>query len=223
MPELIILISAVACVGSAVVLYFHRSNAAAAGIAVISFIACLYGVGQLVERDNVEGRSLGFGIVADRRAAQDASINDGAMWRRRQAEADARDITKKPDEPAAVRRQVEVSPDDVARQLPLSLPNQLNALGPSGPSVTISNITSRKATSRYVEVSGTVINTNEFAIKNFVVKCGDKSFATGDVSAVVDKVVPAKSGLNIMAVRLGPIRPEMPPTTCLIAKFDRAD
>ena len=222
MPEIIILISAVAFVGSAVVLYFHRSNAAAAGIAVIGFIACLYGVGQRIERDNIDGRSLGFGIAADRRAVQDASINDGAMWRQRQVEADARDKAKKVAEPT-VRRQAEVIPDDPAKLLPLSPPTQLNALGASPPTVIISSFTSKMTASKYVEISGKVVNTNEFAIKNVVVKCGDKTFASADVSAKVDKIVPAKSDLYVAGLRMGPINVHLPPTTCLIANFDRAD
>ena len=223
MPEIIILISAVACVGSAVVLYFHRSNAAAAGVTIISFIACLYGVGQRMERDNVDGRSLGFGSAADRRAAQDASINDGAMWRQRQAEADARDKAKKVAEPAVIRRQAEVIPDDPAKLLPLSPPTQLNAFGSSPPTVIISSFTSKVTANKYVEISGRVVNTNEFAIKNVVVKCGDKTFASADVSAKVDKIVPAKSDLYVAGLRMGPINVHLPPTTCLIAKFDRAD
>jgi hypothetical protein len=74
-----------------------------------------------------------------------------------------------------------------------------------------------------VEVSGTVVNANAFAVKNVVVRCGDTSYASGDVSAVVERTVPAKSDLYIADVRMGPINPRLPPTTCLIASFDRAD
>src|ERR1700694_3572111 len=52
MPEFIILISAIVCVGSSIVLYYNRASAAATGVAVISFIVFLYGVGQFVDRDN---------------------------------------------------------------------------------------------------------------------------------------------------------------------------
>jgi hypothetical protein len=223
MLELIILISAVACAGSAVFLYFNRSSAAAAGIAVLSFIACLYGVGQRVERDNVTVTSWGTGNSPDRRAVQDASIRDGEKLTRNQAEAEARDKTKKVETSPTGRRQVDVTPDDSPKNLPLSPPNQLSALAPSTATVIISNFTSSMTSTKYLEISGRVVNTNEFPIKNIVLKCGDISYASGDVSTVVDKIVPAKSEILIANVRLGPIKPGMPPTTCLIAKFDRAN
>jgi hypothetical protein len=222
MPELIILISAVACAGSAVFLYFNRSSAAAAGIAVLSFIACLYGIGQRVERDNIAVTSWGFSNAPDRRA-QDAGIADAEKSKRNQAEADARDKAKKAEPPPPVRRQAEVLPDDLPKNLPLSPPNQLSAIGSSSSTVIISNLTSNITSTKYLEISGRVVNTNEFPIKNIVVKCGDISYASGDISTVVDKIVPAKSDIYLAKVRMGPIKPGMPPTTCLIAKFDRAD
>ncbi len=228
MPEIIILVSAVACAGSAVFLYFNRSSAPAAGVAVLSFIACLYGVGQRVERDNVTLTSWGSSTTPERRAVQDTSINDSERWKRNQAETDARDKAKKAETPVApppsrVRRQAEAVPDDSPKNLPLSPPNQLSALGPSSSTVVISNFTSHMTSNKYLEVSGRVVNTNEFPIKNIVLKCGDISYASGDVSAVVDKIVPAKSEIQLAKVRMGPVKPGMPPTTCLVAKFDRAD
>ena len=230
MPELIILISAVACIGSVVVLYFNGSNAATTGIAVISFIGFLYGIGQRVERDNVEARSLGIGDAAERRVAQNTGVNDGGWWKPSGIETAAPDKAKKVEAPAQtpapVQRRVEVVPENPARQLPLSPPNQLNALGPGSPAslpVVISNYTAKITGTRFVEVSGKVTNLNGFPIKNIVVKCGDKTYASADVSATVEKIVPANSDAVISGVRMGPIRPHLPPTTCLIAKFDRAD
>jgi hypothetical protein len=223
MPELIILISAIACVGSAVFVYYNRSSAAATGIAVISFIAFLYGIGQFVERDNIEAKSLGFADAADRRAAKVAGVDDGGRRKRYNGEAEVRDKTKKPEEPVVARRQADVIPDDPAKHIQLPPPTELSALGAPAPTVFIANFTSQKSATNYLEVSGTVVNTNEFSIKNIVVKCGDKSFAAGDVSALVDKVMPAKSELKVAGVRMGPINPHLPPTTCLIAKFDRAN
>ena len=222
MPELTILISAVACAGAAVFLYFNRSSAPAAGIAVISFIACLYGVGQFVQRDNVAVTSWGVGNAPNWRPAQDTSVSESEK-RKRQAEADARDKAKTAEVPAAVRRQPEAALDDSPRNLPLSPPNQLSAIAPSSSTVIISNLTSNITSTKYLEISGRIVNTNEFPIKNIVVKCGDISYASGDVSTVVDKVVPARSEIYLAKVRMGPIKPGIPPTTCLIAKFDRAD
>ena len=203
MPELIILISAIACIGSAVVLYFNRSNAPAAGIAVISFIACLYGIGQ--------------------HSAQDTGLNNAGWWKPYKVETDALDKTKKMEEPAPARQRAEVIPDEPAKQLPLPPPTQLNAVGSLSPTVIISSFTSRITATKYVEVSGRIVNMNEFPIKNVVVKCGDITFASFDVSAMLDKVVPAKSDLYIAGVRMGPNKPALPPSTCSIANFDRAD
>jgi hypothetical protein len=223
MPELTILISAVACAGSAVFLYFNRSSAAAAGIAVLSFIACLYGVGQLVQRDNVAVTSWGSSTAPDWRPAQDTSINDSERRKQIQAEADARDKARKVEAPPPVRRQPEVARDNSPKNLPLSPPNQLSAIAPSSATVIISNFTSNMTSTKYLEISGRVVNTNEFPIKNIVLKCGDISYASSDVSTVIDKVVPAKSEIYLAKVRMGPIKSGMPPTTCLVAMFDRAD
>jgi len=222
MHEIIILVSAVACAGSAVFLYFNRSSAAAAGITVLSFIACLYGIGQRIERDNVAVTPWGVASSPNQRPMQDASVSEAEKPKRNQAEADTRDKVKKVVTPPA-RRQAEANPDDLPKNLPLSAPTQLSALGPSTSTVVISNFTSHMTSTKYLEISGQVVNTNEFPIKNIVVKCGDISYASGDVSAVVDKVVPAKSNISIAKVRMGPVKPGMPPTTCLVAKFDRAD
>src|SRR5262249_18305717 len=97
------------------------------------------------------------------------------------------------------------------------------APGESAVKVTIANFTSRKMPNRYVEVSGTLINKNEFAIKNIVVTCGDKSYASADVSVTVDKIVPPRSDLQVAGLRFGPIRPELPPTTCVVARYERAN
>jgi len=231
MPELLILISAIACVGSAVVIYYNRSNAAATGIAVLSFIAFLYGIGQFVERDNIEARSLGFADASDRRAARDAGVDNGERWKRFKVEVEARDKTKKPEASVVARRPVEVIPDDPAKQLQRPPPTQLDALGAPPPAVVgskpptviISNFATYMTSANYLELSGKVVNNNEFPIKNIVVTCGDKSFATADVSAMLDKTVPAKSDLYITKVRMGPVRPHLPPNTCVIAKFDRAN
>src|SRR5262249_1972233 len=115
-----------------------------------------------------------------------------------------------------------------------TVPNEamrLDGLGVSGPSVpgvvpptlTITNISAQKTAARYVEVWGTVTNRNEFAIKNIIVKCGDISYVSGDVVATVEKTVPARSNLQVAGLRMGPINPILPPTTCVIAKFERAD
>lgn len=225
MPEVIILISAVACAGSAVFLYFNRSSAAAAGIAVLSFVACLYGVGQLVKRDNVAVSSWGSNSASDWRPSLPTSLSDGEKRKQIQIETDSRNKanTIEAPAPAPVRRQAEVSPNDSPKNLPLSPPNQLSAIGPSAASVIISNFSSHLTSNKFLEVSGRVVNTNDFPIKNIVLKCGDISYASGDVSAVVEKTVPAKSDLYVAKVRMGPIKPGMPPTTCLVAKFDRAD
>jgi hypothetical protein len=215
MPELVILISAIVCIAAAGILYFHHSNAVAAGVAVISFVFCLYGIGQRVSQDtgpNVSGWW--------------KPNNDGGWWNPSQVEADAggkTNETKTAEAPVVVRRQAEAAPDELAKQPPLSPPTQLNALAPSSPSVTVSGYTSRISADRYVEVSARLVNLNEFPVKNIVLKCGDKTFASFDVSATVDKIVPAKSELYVANVRMGPSKPPLPPATCSVAKFDRAD
>ena len=178
MPELIILIAAIACVGAIVVVYYNRSSAAATGVAVISFIAFLYGIAQFIERDNVEARSLGFADAADRRAARDAGVDNGERWKRYKAEAEARDKSKKPEAPVVARRQPEIVPGDPAKQFQLPPPNDLNALGapppadvnskapadiiPKAATVIISNFATHMTSANYVELSGRVVNNNEF-------------------------------------------------------------
>jgi hypothetical protein len=219
MPEYIILISAIACVGSGVGFYFNRNNAAALGIAIFGFIGFLYGIGQYIERDNAEARALGFADAAEKRLALDAGIKDAVRWKQFKSGANARAPVK--------------VPGDVAT-LPLpqkSEAEKLDSLAPAQPgaqemplgTVTISNFTSRKLAGKFVELSGTVSNRNQYAIRNIVIRCGDKSFAAGDVTAMIEKTIPARSDLQIAGLKMGPIRPELPPTTCLIAKFDRAD
>ena len=221
MPEYLILISAVACVGASVVVFYNRSNAAATGIAVLAFIAFLYGIGKYVDRDNAEAMSLGFSDSAERRAAKDIGVDDADKWKRYRVDADARD--KKKSEPLVVVPRPAAAPDELAKQLPMPAPTQLNALGAAGPAVTILNFATHKTSGNYVELSGKVVNNNEFPITNIVVKCGDISFAAGDVSAVLEKVIPPKSDFYISKVRMGPINPNLPPNICQIAKFDRAN
>lgn len=235
MPEYVILISAVACAGAGVALYYNHGNVPALAVVIVGAIALLYGVGQYVERDNSEARELGFIDAADRRAAQDAGINDSALWKRQntppaQPAQPARQAPPVP--PANPAANTKKSEDTGAAQPPPPMektnseplpPRQPITPGEPSAKVTIANFTSRKTAPRYLEVSGTVVNKNEFAIKNILVTCGDKSFATGDVSVVVDKVVPARSDLSVAGLRLGPIRPELPPTTCVVAKYERAN
>ena len=143
----------------------------------------------------------------------------------------ARDKTKKPEQPAGALRRAEVIPNAPATPPQSPQPTDLNALGvplaadiiPKTATVTISNFATYMTSANYLELSGKVVNNNEFPIKNVVVKCGDVSFASADVSVMLDKIVPAKSDLYITKVRMGPIRPHLPPNVCAIAKFDRAN
>ena len=219
MPEIVILVAAIACVGSVVVLYYNRSNAPATGVAVLSFIAFLYGIGQFVERDKNATKSVDVADAVDRVATQNAV-------------SDVRDKPTKPVEPVSARRQPDAVTDEPVKQLPPPPANDLNALGTpppavvinsKSPAVTITNFATYQTSPSYVELSGKVVNNNDFPIKNIVVKCGDPTFATADVSAVLDKVMPPKSDLYIQKVRMGPIKPHLPPTTCQIAKYDRAN
>jgi hypothetical protein len=227
MPEYIILISAIICVGSAVGYYFNRAHAAPLAAAIISFIGLLYGIAQYIERDNTEARTLGFADAADRRSARDAGFDDGEKWKRAKAFPEVRVGAQKPEEARAV--EVKAAPPQTKTEA-----DQLDSYGPVQPAgqgaqdvqlgvVSISNLTSRKGANKFVEVSGTVSNRNPFAIKNVVIRCGDKSYASGDVTAVVDNVIPAKSDLKISGLWMGPILPHLPPTACVVAKFDKAD
>jgi len=216
MPEIIILVSAIICVGAGVGLYFLRANPAVLGIEIVSFIALLYGIGQYAARNNIETAGSGVAGVAEKRLGANDAARPDDETQRPKTEAAARD--NRAGEARAVPQ-------------PLGSADKLDAVAapqanvpetPAGP-VTISNFAARKAAPRYVEISGVLSNKNEFAIKNVVVKCGDKSYASGDVSAVLDNVVPAKSDFQISGLRMGPIRPELPPTVCQIVKFDRAN
>lgn len=213
-PELTILISAIACVGSAIVLYYNRSSAPAAGIAVISFIAFLQGIGQWVDRNKGQASDASLIVATDTRPQSEARIQP---------------------KPAEVQntalRPAAVIPDQPVKPLQLPPPNDLNALGgqppadivPNNASVIVSNVATYMTSSSYMEFSGKVVNNNVFPIKNIVLKCGDISYATADVSVMLDKVVPAKSDLYVTKVRMGPIKPYMPPNTCVVAKFERAN
>ncbi len=219
MPEYIILLSVIACAAGGLTLYFRSGNVPALAVIIAGGILFLYGIAQYVERDNVEARALGFADAAERRAAQSAGISDSAQWKRQ-------------------KQQAAPPVQQLAAKNPADAPTHLNSLAPSprpeeapqplaagepSAKVTIINFTARKTAPRYVEVSGTVINKNEFAIKNITLTCGDKSYASGDVSVVLDKIVPARGDLSVAGLRLGPIRPELPPTTCAIARYERAD
>ena len=226
MPEYIMLVSAVVCAAGCATLYFRRASVPALAVAIFGAIMLLYGVGQYFERDNAEARALGFADAADRRAAQSAGITSSEQWKRRQQAQPAPSASTQPAQP-------------LAAQKPADAPSHLNSLA-SGPrpeeapaqpleaseptaKVTVANFTARKTAPRYVEVSGTLINRNEFPIKNITLTCGDKSYASGDVSVVLDKVVPARGDLTVTGLRLGPIRPELPPTTCAVARYERAN
>jgi hypothetical protein len=76
MPEYIILTSAVVCVASVVALYFNRDNVAVTAVAIISFIALLYGIGQRVERDKVEVKSQRVVDAADRETPRSSRPKD---------------------------------------------------------------------------------------------------------------------------------------------------
>jgi hypothetical protein len=220
MPEYIILVSTVVCAAGCVTLYFKPANVPALAVAIFGGIMLLYGTGQYFERDNAEARALGFADAAERRAAQSAGISDSAQWKRQQQQG------VRPAQPLAAKNPAD-GPTHLnslaAAPRPEEAPAQPLAASEPSAKVTIVNFTARKTAPRYVEVSGTVINKNEFAIKNVTLTCGDKSYASGDVSVVLDKVVPARGDLSVAGLRLGPIRPELPPTTCAIARYERAD
>src|SRR5262245_58690808 len=75
MPEYVILLSAIACAGAGVALYYNRNSVPALAVVIIGAVVFLYGVGQYFDRDNTDARALGFSDATDRRAAQDAGIN----------------------------------------------------------------------------------------------------------------------------------------------------
>src|SRR5262249_29434957 len=135
-----------------------------------------------------------------------------------------------------VKQEPRVAPAQPATQRPKSEAEQLDSYAPTPTgiqdpqfgAVTIKNSpladsSSRKGQQKFVEVSGTLLNRNSFAIKNVLIRCGDISYASGDVTAVVEKVVPARSELQVSRLHMGPIVPHLPPTTCRVAHFDRAD
>jgi hypothetical protein len=209
MPELIILISAVVCAAAAIVLYYNRSSAIAAGATVLGFVAFLYGIGQHVERDKPQTKIPSFGDLANQRAATKPSP--------------APEEKPKPPQPSAEARAEREKLDAIgasARQTPAS---EANSPTPPSAGVVISRFTAERIPPRDIVVSATLVNNNPFPVKNIVLRCGDKSYATGDVTAVVDKVMPPRSNLRVSDLRMGPIRPELPPTICLVDKFDRAD
>ncbi|HWP25059.1 MAG TPA: hypothetical protein VNL39_01805 [Xanthobacteraceae bacterium] len=209
MPELIILISAVVCAAAAIVLYYNRSSAIAAGATVLGFIAFLYGIGQHIERDNPETRVPSFGDLASQRTANKPSPAPEETPKPPQASAEARTEREKLDAIGTSARQTAA----------------IDAIQPAPPSagVVISHFIAERIPPRDIVVSATLVNNNPFPVKNIVLRCGDRSYATGDVTGLVDKVVPPRSNLRVTALRMGPIRPELPPTICLVDKFDRAD
>lgn len=209
MPELIILISAVVCAAAAIVLYYNRSSAIAAGATVLGFVAFLYGIGQHIERDNPQTKVPSFGDLANQRAATKPSP---ALEEKRQP----------PQPPAQVGREGEKLDAIGTSARPAAAPEATPPTPPSA-GVVISHFTAERIPPRDIAVSATLINNNPFPVKNIVLRCGDRSYATGDVTALIDKVVPPRSNLRVTALRMGPIRPELPPTICLVDKFDRAD
>jgi hypothetical protein len=207
MPELIILISAVVCAAAAIVLYYNRSSAIAAGATVLGFVAFLYGIGQHIERDSPQSKGPSFGDLANQRATTQPSP---------------------PPEEKPTPRPAEVRGDKEkldaigigARQAPMA---ESNPPAPLSAGVLISHFTTERIPPRDIMVTATLVNNNAFPVKNILLRCGDKSYATGDVTAVVDKVMAPRSNLRVTNLRMGPIRPELPPTICLVEKFDRAD
>jgi hypothetical protein len=225
MPEYVILISAIACAGAGAALYFNRNNVPALAVAILGAIVLLYGIGQYFDRDNSEARALGFTDASDRRAAQVAGVADAEKWKLQKSRPAQ---TAPPVPPTNTTKQDAVAAASPPSSAEESKAEPLPARQPLTPTesaakVTIANFTSKRAGNRYVEVSGTVINRNEFAIKNIVVTCGDRSYAAGDVSITLDKVMPPRSDLAVANLRLGPIRPELPPTSCAVARYERAN
>jgi hypothetical protein len=209
MPELIILISAVVCAAAAIALYYNRSSAIAAGATVLGFVAFLYGIGQRIERDNPQGqgKTPGFGDLAHRRdpavpqpAPGDKPPSTRGETQGEKERLDAIGVGARP--PAA----------------PETIPQP-----PAGGGITVSHFAARPIPPRDVMVSATIVNNNPFPVRNIVLRCGDKSYASGDVTVLIDKVMPPRSNLRVTDLRMGPIRPELPPTICLVDKFDRAD
>ena len=225
MPEYIMLVSAILCVAACATLYFKHASVPALAVAIFAGIMLLYGVGQYFERDNAEARALGFADAADRRAAQSAGITTSEQWRRQKGQPPAQTTEVPPPAQTTAAKK----PDDTRLNslAPASKPEEppVQPLAAAEPTakVTVVNFTARKTAPRYVEVSGTLINKNEFPIKNITLTCGDVSYASGDVSIVLDKVVPARGDLPIVGLRLGPIRPELPPTICSVARYERAN
>jgi len=219
MPEYIILVSAIVCAGACATLYFQRGSVPALAAAILASVVLLYGIGQYFDRGNVEARALGFADAADQRAALSAGITDSAQWKRQKEQPvqPPATVVKRPEDGAT--RLNSLAPAPKAEELP----SQPLAAGEPAAKVTITNFSARKTAPRYVEVSGTVINRNEFAIKNVVLTCGDKSYASADVSVVLDQVIPPRGELPVAGLRLGPIRPELPPTVCAIARYERAN
>jgi hypothetical protein len=211
MPELIILISAVVCVAAAIVLYYNRTSAIAAGATVLGFVAFLYGIGQRIERDNPEARVPSFGDLANQRTANKPSPPREDKQRQPQEAVESRGEPEKLD---AIGTAARKPPEG-------QIDSQVSPSPPGG--VVISHFTSEQIPPRDILVSATLVNNNAFPVRNIVLRCGDKSYATGDVTGLVDKVMPPKSNLRVTGLRMGPIRPELPPTICLVEKFDRAD
>jgi hypothetical protein len=228
MPEYVILLSAIACAAAGMALYFNRENPALLGAVIISAIALLYGVGQYVERSKSEPNLTAIGDAADKPVLKEA-VKEPVSAAREKPKPEGKELAArdKPKEPAVASAPPPpplAQPQVEAKQEEKLASAQPTSPGGWTPSVVISNVTSRKsAAAKYVDVSGTLTNKNLFAVKNVVVRCGDKTYASGDVSAMVEQVVPPRSELKISGLRMGPIRPELPPTECQIAKFERAD
>ncbi len=210
MPELVILISAVVCVAAAIVLYHNRSSAIAAGATVLSFVAFLYGIGQRIERDNPQAKAPSFGDLAHQRAATKPS--PAAPKEKPKPQQPPKEARGEPEKMDAIGA--------TARQMPEPETNP-PALPSAG--VVISHFTAQQIPPRHILVSASLVNSNPFPVKNIVLRCGDVSYATGDVTGLVDKVMPPKSNLRVTGLRMGPIRPELPPTICLVERYDRAD
>lgn len=205
MPELIILISAVVCAAAAIALYYNRSSAIAAGATVLSFVAFLYGIGQHVERDNAGAKAPSFGAPADQPAASKLAA--------------APEEKQQPTEARAEREKLDAIGTD-GRPAPVP---EAKAPASAAAGLVVSHFTAERVAPRDIAVTATLVNNHPFPVKNIVLRCGDRSYATGDVTALIDKVVPPRSNLRVTGLRMGPIRPELPPTICLVDKFDRAD
>jgi len=236
MPEYVILLSAIACAAAGMALYFNRENPALLGAVIIGAIGLLYGVGQYVERSKSEPNLTAIGDATDKPVLKEPvkePVKDaGEKAKPKGNESATRDkpndkvkepvVASAPPAPPSSPPPPPQPQAEAQREEKLAS-TQPNSPGSWSPSVVITNVVSRKSVPKYVDISGTVTNKNLFAIKNVVVRCGDKTYASGDVSATLDQVVPPRSELKISGLRMGPVRPELPPTECQIAKFDRAE